>query len=123
MREFEVRPQNSNQITFDPPFGQIICWAKRGAKCWAKRGVKCYWICIFMQYLKSSHHLACLTIPFAMIFLFSNFDLPYNTAHYIINYVHIQKSKFFETFLWMRVIDVQRHQNTTRVTFIKKVDK
>ena len=33
------------------------------------------------------------------------------------------KVKISEKLFWILVIDVQRHQNTTPVTFIKKVDK
>ena len=32
MRGFQIWPQNSNQITFDPPFGQQICWTERGGQ-------------------------------------------------------------------------------------------
>ena len=57
-----------------------------------------------------------------MIFIFWNSDLPYNIAHYIINYAYI-KIKIIEKIFWIVVTDVQMHQNTTRGTFNKNVDK
>ena len=50
---------------------------------------------------------------------FEFFDLPYIQP---IICIHL-KINVFEKFFWIVVIDVQRHQNTTRVTSNKKVDK
>ena len=51
MRGFQIWPQNSNRITFDPPFGQKLksrdLWKNpkkipRFDSFFAKKGIKCY---------------------------------------------------------------------------------
>ena len=73
--------------------------------------------------LASSHNFAPFRTQFDMIFtFFLTSHMPIGTAHYIIMYT-FKKKHSFEKFFGLVVIVVQRHQNMTRVTFHKKVEK
>ena len=83
MRGFQVWPQNSNRITFDPLFGQKLSKIGTFHKSlfstlfFAKNGVKCYPIWILRPDLHLSHHFTYHKPPFEMILnTFSFFDLP-----------------------------------------------
>ena len=68
---FQIWPQNSNRIKFDPLFGQKMYF--KGVKSdilptstvFGQKGVKCYLILILRPYLESSHHFA-YTVPLSI---------------------------------------------------------
>ena len=79
MRGFQIWPQNSNLITFDPLFGQKTVENRdifKNPSFLAKKGVKYYPIWILRPGLESSHHFWYLRPKIVMIFTFWFFDLP-----------------------------------------------
>ena len=125
MSGFQIWPQNSNRTTFHPllakklsKIGKIPDYANFRQFLGQKR-VKCYSIWILRPDLESSHHLASFRTQFDIIFGCWSFDQYVISANYIIVYT-FKNQNFWQTF-WIVAIDVHSHQNTTRVTFNKKM--
>ena len=82
MRGFQIWPQNSNRIRFDPFLAKKLSkWAKSDIlpisdSFLAKKWVKSYPIWILRTDLESSHHFAYFRHAFDTIFAFWFFDLP-----------------------------------------------
>ena len=76
MRGFQICPQNTNRIRFDPFLAKKLSEIGKIPdsvdlnRFLAKKGVKSCPICILGPDLESSHHFAYFRHPFDMIFAF-----------------------------------------------------
>ena len=102
MRGFQIWPQNSNPITFDPLFGQKTVESRdfwknpqkifRDSSFLAKKGVKFYPISILRPDSESSRQSTYHRLPFDIIFKFWIFDLPMHFQNFQIS----GAAQFFE---------------------------